>query len=71
MMSELVGEGVGRRGSEPRDSPEIIPCKVCGKTDAIKRYTRCMVVGYCGKEYQKADWDAYKKICIAKSGPSR
>jgi hypothetical protein len=70
MMSELMGGGAGRSGSEPRASLEVIPCKVCGKTDAIKRCGRCMVVGYCGKEHQKADWEAHKKICVAKSGPS-
>ena len=69
VMSELVGEGGGRRGSEPRASPEIIPCKVCGKTDAIKKCGRCMVVGYCGKEHQKSDWKAHKKNCVAKRVP--
>jgi len=67
MMSELVGEGSNRRDSEPRASLEVISCKVCGKTDAIKRCGRCMVVGYCGKEHQKSDWKAHKKICVAKS----
>jgi len=70
MMSELVGEGSGRGGSEPRASVEVIRCKVCGKTDAIKRCGRCRVVGYCGKEHQKADWEGHKKICVAKRGSS-
>lgn len=69
VMSELMGEGGGRMGSEPRASPEVIPCKLCGKTDAIKKCARCMVVGYCGKEHQKADWKTHKKNCVAKSGP--
>ncbi len=51
MMSELIGEGAGRRGLKPRDSSKIIFCKECGKTDTIKRYTQYIVVGYYGKEY--------------------
>ena len=71
VMSELVGEGRGMSASERRVSLEIMPCKVCGKTDAIKRCAGCMVVGYCGKEHQKADWKTHKKICFAESEPSR
>ena len=71
MMSELVGEGLGRGGLEPRASVEVICCKVCGKTDAVKRCGRCRVVGYCGKEHQKTDWEGHKRICVGKSGPSR
>ena len=70
MMSELVGEGSNRRDSEPRASLEVISCKVCDKTDAIKRCRRCIVVGYCGKEHQKSDWEVHKKICVSKRGPS-
>ena len=29
-----------------------------------------MVVGYCGKEHQKSDWEVHKKICVSKRGPS-
>ena len=70
MMSEFVQEAPGRRVSEARTSLEVIPCKVCGKTEAIKRCGRCRVVGYCGKEHQKADWEVHKKICVPKSGLS-
>ncbi|KAH6962123.1 hypothetical protein BKA56DRAFT_598363 [Ilyonectria sp. MPI-CAGE-AT-0026] len=47
---------------------EILLYKVCGKTEGIKRYSRCKVVGYYGKEHQKADWKVHKKICIYKDG---
>jgi len=64
-MCEIAQEGPHRR---PRTCMEILPCKVCGKTEGIKRCGRCKVVGYCGKEHQKVDWKVHKKICIHKDG---
>ncbi|KAH6953734.1 hypothetical protein BKA56DRAFT_604793 [Ilyonectria sp. MPI-CAGE-AT-0026] len=62
-MSEIARESAHRR---PGTCMEILPCKVCGKTEEIKRCGRCKVVGYCGKEQQKADWKVHKKIYIRK-----
>ena len=70
MMAELVGDAPDGRVSGPMTYLGVIPCKVCGKTEAIKRCGRCRVVGYCGKEHQKADWEVHKKICVPMRGPS-
>ncbi|KAH6959925.1 hypothetical protein BKA56DRAFT_599820 [Ilyonectria sp. MPI-CAGE-AT-0026] len=64
-MCAIAQEDPHRR---PSTCMEILPCKVCGKTEGIKRCGRCKVVGYCGKEHQKADWKVHKKICIHKDG---
>jgi len=69
MISELVGEGPGRRVSQPPASL-VMPCNVCGKTDSIKRCEPCTAVGYCGKGHQKADWQVYRKVCVSKSWQS-
>jgi hypothetical protein len=66
MMAAIVGEGENPGASEPSTSVEIIPCKVCGKTEATKKCAQCKVLAYCGKVHQKADWKDHKKIC----GPS-
>jgi hypothetical protein len=63
MMSAVVREDQSRVASEPRTSLEIMPCKLCGKTEATKKCTQCKVVAYCGKVHQKADWKEHKKIC--------
>ncbi|KAF2188755.1 hypothetical protein K469DRAFT_702447 [Zopfia rhizophila CBS 207.26] len=49
-----------------RNTVEILLCKVCGETNA-KRCARCKVVGYCGKEHQKADWKVHKRDCASVS----
>jgi hypothetical protein len=37
MMAEAVRENHGQRVLGPRTSMEILPCKICGKTEATKR----------------------------------
>jgi hypothetical protein len=67
MMTQITRDGPrvnnGSRGSG--DMVEILPCKVCGGTEKTKRCARCKVTAYCGKEHQKADWKAHKKICAS------
>ncbi|KAH7021704.1 hypothetical protein B0J12DRAFT_393208 [Macrophomina phaseolina] len=65
MMSTIVQENQSERVSAPRAPMEIMPCKICGKTEATKRCARCQVVAYCGKEHQKADWKVHKQICTS------
>mmetsp|Transcript_18588 Transcript_18588/g.31159 ORF Transcript_18588/g.31159 Transcript_18588/m.31159 type:complete len:289 (-) Transcript_18588:371-1237(-) len=39
-------------------------CDYCGMyCDTIKKCAKCMVVGYCSKECQRAAWKAHKKTC--------
>jgi hypothetical protein len=35
---------------------EANACKMCGKTEGMKRCGQCKAVVYCGIEHQKADW---------------
>ena len=66
MMAQIMADGqgveVGARGSG--STREILPCRVCGETKAMK-CARCKIVAYCGKEHQKADWKVHKKICVS------
>jgi hypothetical protein len=39
-------------------------CKVCGKSEGVKRCARCKAVVYCGIEHQKADWKTHKLFCV-------
>ncbi|KAH7110177.1 hypothetical protein EDB81DRAFT_832470 [Dactylonectria macrodidyma] len=55
IMCELAQEDPHRR---PRTCMEILLCKVCGKTEGIKRCGRC----------KKVDWKVHKKIFIHKDG---
>ena len=42
-------------------------CQACGKSETamktFKKCQRCKVAVYCGKDCQKADWKAHKKLC--------
>ena len=44
-------------------SPQIF-CKVCGITANLSFCSQCHQVAYCGKEHQKQDWKAHKKVCM-------
>ncbi|RFU24591.1 hypothetical protein B7463_g11746, partial [Scytalidium lignicola] len=63
MMAIIAGEGQSQGASAPGTTVEIMSCNVCGKTEGIKRCAQCKAVAYCGREHQKADWKAHKKIC--------
>lgn len=43
----------------------VLVCAVCDKREGAKVCQRCKVSAYCGKEHQKADWKAHKKICAS------
>ena len=64
MMALIMVDGQGVGARESRNTREILPCRVCGETKAIK-CARCKVVAYYGKEHQKADWKVHKKICAS------
>lgn len=38
-------------------------CQVCGKTDGVKKCSRCSFTKYCGIGCQKDDWECHKLIC--------
>ena len=65
MMAQVMKEspGADKGTEESRNMTEILPCKVCGKTEKTMRCARCKVVAYCGKEHQKADWKVHKRAC--------
>lgn len=52
----------------PTHTTEVQPCKVCNRTDMTLRCARCLVVSYCGKEHQKADWKVHKIVCAMLAG---
>ena len=70
IMSEVAQNDQGRKVRGPSASMEVMPCRICGKTEEIRRCGRCRVVGYCGKEHQKEDWEIHKKVCVSKDGKS-
>ena len=37
-------------------------CAVCGVA-AVAVCARCKLLGYCGREHQRADWPAHKIVC--------
>lgn len=61
---------IGQENPQRESSPGtgILVCQVCGKTEEIKKCTRCEMVGYCGKGHQTEDWKIHKKICKYKDG---
>jgi len=61
-----VRQDHGGASSKTIASVEILPCKVCGKTESTRRCAQCKAVSYCGTEHQKADWKVHKNICISK-----
>ena len=39
-------------------------CALCGSIDeAVKRCSRCHVMGYCGREHQIEDFERHKRLC--------
>jgi hypothetical protein len=38
-------------------------CAVCGKTENLKRCSRCKIRYYCTSEHQLSDWKTHKKEC--------
>ncbi|KAF1811650.1 hypothetical protein P152DRAFT_47717 [Eremomyces bilateralis CBS 781.70] len=67
-MGELVTMGQSHRPSESGGGKEVLPCRICGKTEGTMRCGRCKVVAYCGKEHQKRDWNTHKRACVSKEG---
>ncbi|KAI9745918.1 MAG: hypothetical protein M1818_000599 [Claussenomyces sp. TS43310] len=70
MMELMMGEGQGpvsAGAGAARNTVEILPCRVCRKTEATKKCAQCMLVAYCGREHQKADWKVHKRLCAALS----
>jgi hypothetical protein len=39
--------------------------KIEGKKNEFKKCSRCQVAVYCGRDCQKADWKAHKKVCAS------
>lgn len=70
IMAELREESCRQRPMGPKTALEILPCQICGKTEATKRCARCKLVAYCGKEHQKVDWKVHRKICVPKDASS-
>ena len=44
-------------------SQDVHSCAVCGKTDHLKRCTRCRSAFYCNREHQLKDWDVHRRTC--------
>lgn len=52
-------------GMDMDDEPTVDPdktCRVCGKAGSAT-CTRCGTAVYCGRECQKKDWKAHKRVC--------
>ena len=60
-MDRIMGR-LRRQFSDEMRS-EAKGCKMCGKTEGMKRCARCKAVVYCGIENQKADWKRHKRFC--------
>ena len=63
MIYEVVQEHRPGGAAGAAGPIELIPCKICGQLDGVKKCTRCKAVAYCGKEHQKEDRKMHKKIC--------
>jgi hypothetical protein len=44
-------------------SKSTVPCKRCGKAYAKSVCSKCLVVRYCSRECQTADWAKHKRQC--------
>jgi hypothetical protein len=60
---EVQAYRASRPGSQ---NSKIIPtCNICHKSEGAKLCQKCKTIAYCGKEHQKEDWKAHKKVCAS------
>ncbi|KAH7073824.1 hypothetical protein BKA63DRAFT_41061 [Paraphoma chrysanthemicola] len=53
------------RTHDTPDASRMYACVVCGQTDKLMNCASCKVTMYCGKEHQRTDWKAHKRMCHA------
>jgi hypothetical protein len=69
LVSAMTGQGsIPATGSGRWESPKPPPaCATCQNDhDDLQRCSRCLLVFYCSRECQKADWPRHKAVCIKK-----
>jgi hypothetical protein len=49
---------MGHAGVQPNT------CASCGKTEKLRKCSKCKAIYYCGEECQRADWRKHKGLCL-------